>query len=227
MQVNHAAVEVLAEEAQRVGACLVHYSSDYVFDGGKNSAYVETDATGPLNVYGQSKAASEQVVRSICECHLIIRCSWLYSAHGTNFPLRLLHQAKQTSELKVVADSVGAPTSTFMMADLSAIMLRQMLDEGRRKSLSGLYHISAAGAASWFDFAKFLIAQAEHYGVHLKATADCVLPTSREAYGSLAARPENSRLDCSLAREKFSLYLPDWTVGAHHFVEALVRSKLL
>jgi dTDP-4-dehydrorhamnose reductase len=192
--VNAAAPGTLAEEAKRTGALLVHYSTDYVFDGAKSSPYVENDAPNPLNVYGASKLAGERAIgKSGCR-HLILRTSWVYGPRGSNFFLTMLRLARERPELRVVDDQVGVPTSSLAIARATA----QLLPLDAR----GLYHVSAAGETSWCGFARAILARA--------GIATPVVPIGTGDYPTPARRPRNSRLDCSRLRADFGLTLAPW-----------------
>ncbi len=192
--VNATAPRVLAEEARRIGAFLVHYSTDYVFDGEKPAPYVESDPTHPINVYGESKLAGEQAIaKSGCQ-HLILRTSWVYGPRGRNFYLTMLRLAKERPELRVVDDQVGAPTSSLAIARATA----QLLEKGAR----GLYHMTAAGATTWCGFARAILAHAR--------ISTPVVAIRTEAYPTPAKRPRNSRLDCSRLRADLGVELASW-----------------
>jgi dTDP-4-dehydrorhamnose reductase len=192
--VNATAPRVLAEEAKRIGALLVHYSTDYVFDGEKASPYVEDDAPRPTSVYGESKLAGEQaILKSGCR-HLILRTSWVYGPRGKNFYLTMLRLAKERPELRVVDDQVGAPTSSLEIARATATLLG--------KGARGLYHMTAAGETSWCGFARAIFAAA--------GIATPVVPIPTADYPTPARRPRNSRLDCSRLRADFGVALAPW-----------------
>jgi dTDP-4-dehydrorhamnose reductase len=192
--VNAAAPRVLAEEATRSGALLVHYSTDYVFDGEKATPYVEADATNPINVYGASKLAGERAIAAAGGRYLIMRTSWVYGPRGRNFYLTILRLAKQRPELRVVDDQIGAPTSSLAIS-------RATVDLLRRGAL-GLYHMSAAGETSWCGFARAILARAGiGTPVHAIGTED---------YPTPARRPRNSRLDCSKLRAEHGVSLAPW-----------------
>jgi dTDP-4-dehydrorhamnose reductase len=192
--VNATAPRVLAEEAKRIGALLVHYSTDYVFDGEKDSPYVEDDPTHPLSVYGESKLAGEQAIeRSGCR-HLTLRTSWVYGPRGRNFYLTMLRLAKERPELKVVDDQVGAPTSSLEIARATAALLA--------KGAHGLYHMSAAGETTWCGFARAILKRA--------GIATPVAAIRTEDYPTPAKRPRNSRLDCSKLRRETGVALAGW-----------------
>jgi dTDP-4-dehydrorhamnose reductase len=192
--VNATAPRVLAEEAKRIGALLVHYSTDYVFDGAKDTPYVEDDAPDPINVYGASKLAGERAIVGTGCRSLILRTSWVYGPRGKNFYLTMLRLAKERSELKVVDDQRGAPTSSLEIARATATLL----DKGAQ----GLYHMTAAGETSWCGFARAIL---ERAGI-----ATPVVPIRTQDYPTPAARPPNSRLDCSKLRAAHGVSLAPW-----------------
>jgi dTDP-4-dehydrorhamnose reductase len=200
--VNATGPGVLAEEAKRIGALLVHYSTDYVFDGEKRTPYVEDDATHPLGVYGASKLAGEEAIRKTGCRHLILRTSWVYGPRGKNFMLTMLRLAKERPELRVVDDQIGAPTSSIEIARATA---RVLAHAPRSPELSGLFHLAAQGQTSWYGFAQAILARA---GI---ATPIVAIPT--EGYPTPARRPRNSRLDCSRLRETFGVTLAPWQDG--------------
>ena len=203
--VNANGVRVLAEEAKRAGALLVHYSTDYVFDGTKGSPYVEDDETGPLNVYGRSKLAGEQAIGAAGGRFLILRTSWVFAPRGRNFFLTVRRLLREKDEIRVVSDQIGAPTSAAALAAATA----ELLGRHRREALgeaSGLYHATAAGHTSWHGFAAE-IARLEH--AHLPTTPR-VVPIPSSAYPSPARRPKNSRLSNEKLRRTFAVVLPSW-----------------
>jgi dTDP-4-dehydrorhamnose reductase len=192
--VNAVAPGVLAEETKRNGAFLVHYSTDYVFDGTKPAPYVEEDAPNPINVYGASKLAGEQAIATSGCRHLILRTSWVYGPRGRNFPLTLLRLARERPELRVVDDQLGAPTSSLAIARATAQVLRP--------GAHGLYHLSAGGRTTWCGFARAILARA--------GIATPVVAIRTEDYPTPARRPLNSRLDCSRLRADFGVSLGSW-----------------
>lgn len=226
-QINETAVRILAEEASRTGAWLVHYSTDYVFDGEKPSPYTEDDEPRPLNVYGLSKAAGERAIREVGCKHLIIRSGWLYSAHGSNFPRAILRRAIERDQLEVVSDSLGAPTSAHLVADVTAAMLGRLNDLTQPEELSGTYHLTSSGETSWYDYAQFLLSLAQNRGLPIKANAKRVFPVTGASYAAVAVRPKNSRLDTSLLQRRFHVHLPDWKIHARRFIDEVARSRLL
>ncbi|MDR5662938.1 dTDP-4-dehydrorhamnose reductase [Burkholderia cenocepacia] len=206
-RLNAEVPRAFAEEAARLGAALVHYSTDYVFDGTQEGAYVETDATNPQNVYGLTKLEGEQAIAATGCAHLILRTSWVYGRRGKNFLLTMLKLGSERPELRVVADQVGAPTWSKTIATATAHIVAQALaadDADWWAQRSGVYHFTSAGATSWHGFAEAIFAQA--MGEH----APKVLPIPASDYPVPAKRPSNSRLSHDKLTEAFGLRLPDW-----------------
>jgi dTDP-4-dehydrorhamnose reductase len=209
--INAAAVGMLAQEACRLDAWLVHYSSDYVFDGEKDAPYLEEDNKRPLSLYGQTKLAGEQFIAESDCSHLIFRTSWVFAMRGRNFLKAILSMAKKKEALEVVADQYGAPTSAELIADVTALALYRVL--GRQNSgidYSGIYHLAADGKTTWHAYACHVLEQAWANGVSLKAKADAVLPVASESYPALARRPRNSLLDTGKLKRTFGIQAPDW-----------------
>jgi dTDP-4-dehydrorhamnose reductase len=210
-RVNAGAPGVLAEEAQRLGAWLVHYSTDYVFDGSKDGAYVEDDATNPLSVYGRTKCAGEEAIRAALPRHLILRTSWVFAAKGGNFAKTMLRLAKEREQLNVVGDQYGAPTSAELIADATALALYRIAGAGATAdTLAGTYHLAAGGSTNWHGYAQYVLELAQAAGVALKTAPAQVLSIPTSAYPLPAPRPSNSRLDTSRFRTTFGLELPEW-----------------
>ncbi|WP_336356387.1 dTDP-4-dehydrorhamnose reductase [Pseudomonas granadensis] len=207
-RINGLATGVMAEEAAASGAWLVHYSTDYVFNGQGVTPWLETDPVAPVNHYGASKLAGEQaIIASGCK-HLVFRTSWVYGARGNNFAKTMLRLAKDRETLSVIADQIGAPTGADLIADVTAVALRQVMDQ---QHLSGLYHLAAAGEVSWHGYATHVIEFAQANGEQL--TVKAVDPIETTAYPTPARRPLNSRLNTQKLRDNFSLHLPDWQSG--------------
>ncbi|WP_312485315.1 dTDP-4-dehydrorhamnose reductase [Massilia timonae] len=216
---NAVAPGVLAEEAAACGAWLVHYSTDYVFDGSKEGAWVETDQANPLSVYGRTKYEGEERIRASGALHLILRTSWVFAARGGNFAKTMLRLAKERETLNVVADQHGAPTGAELLADCTALALQRIVLAGARaRELSGTYHLTASGSTTWHAYARHVLTQAQAYGVTLRASPEAVQPIASSAFPTPAARPANSRLDCSKFCTNFGLVLPDW----RHHVDRLI-----
>lgn len=210
LALNATAPAVLAREAASLGAWLVHYSTDYVFDGSGHSPRSEDAPTAPLSVYGRTKLAGEQAIAGSGCRHLILRTSWVYAARGGNFAKTMLKLAAERDALNVIADQVGAPTSAELLADVTAHALRQAMAQ---PALGGLYHCVAGGETTWHAYARLVIEHARAAGVPLKVAADAVRPIPTSAYPTPAQRPLNSRLDTSRLRGAFNLQLPDWQAG--------------
>lgn len=218
--INVTAPAVLAEEAAGIGAWLVHYSTDYVFDGRKeNSAYTEADATNPLNVYGQTKLEGEYAIQQTCANTLIFRTSWVYAARGNNFAKTMLRLAKERERLAVVADQWGAPTSAELIADVTAHSLRQAM---AKPALKGLYHLTAGGNTNWHGYACYVLEQAIMLGQQLKIKPSGVAAIATADYPLPARRPANSRLDSTQLQTSFGLYLPDWKVHLNRMLKEIL-----
>ncbi|TMW76172.1 dTDP-4-dehydrorhamnose reductase [Thauera sp. UPWRP] len=216
-RINAEAPGVLALAAATVGALLVHYSTDYVFDGSGDTPWRENAPTAPLSVYGRSKLAGEEAIRAAGCRHLILRTSWVYAARGGNFARTMLRLAAERERLTVIADQHGAPTGAELIADVSAHALRA---EHADRSLGGTYHLAAGGETSWHGYASFVIEQARKLGATLKAGE--IAPIGTRDYPTAAARPLNSRLDTSRLRERFGLALPDWRDGVARMLREIL-----
>ena len=208
--INSAAPELLAHEARSIGAWLVHYSTDYIFDGSGEQPWRETDRTAPLNVYGATKLKGELAILASGCRHLIFRTSWIYASRGQNFIRTILRLAQERDQLQIVADQVGAPTGAELIADLTAHATAASLNAPER---AGAYHISAAGEASWYDVACFVVERAKTLGWTLQTSGDAIEPVPSERYTTAARRPKNSRLNCDKFLQTFGLYLPPWQEG--------------
>ena len=226
--VNEFAVRVLAEEALQFDFWLVHYSTDYVFDGKKATAYIEADQAFPLSVYGQTKLNGENAIRNSGCKHLIFRSSWVYSIHGTNFPLAILRRAIKRDQIEVVNDSFGAPTSASFIADVTAHILYGITrDTFLATSATGTYHLVASGKTSWYEYAKLLVGIAKKKGLPLMVTSNKIFPVGADTYNSAAKRPKNSQLDNKKLCDQFGLVLPEWEIQVERFVNELVLLKQL
>ncbi len=219
--INASAPAVLAEEAQRLGAWLVHYSTDYVFDGGGTRAWREEDACAPLSVYGQSKLAGERAVAR-CVRHLVFRTSWVYAARGGNFAKTMLRLATERDQLQVIDDQIGAPTSAELLADVTAHTLASAI---ARPELAGLYHCTASGETSWCGYARYVLEQAQGQGLALRAGPEQVHAIATASYPTAAQRPLNSRLDTSRLRDAFSIHLPHWQLGVRRMLQETTGNK--
>jgi len=222
LQVNAQSVGILAELAQSINAVLVHYSTDYVFDGAGNTPWSEDDQTNPLSVYGQSKRLGECAVRQHCHKHLILRTSWVVGVHGNNFLKTMLRLAAERDSLKVVADQMGAPTSAEVLAKVTADILQTMLPAAQEDARFGTYHLAATGETSWHAYAQYVIAGALKRGAHLTCKPESIEPIPTSAYPLPAPRPANSRLNIEKIRSTFGTELPAWQVGVDAILDVLI-----
>lgn len=217
--INAAAPAALAQLAAELGAWLVHYSTDYVFDGSGTRAWQEGDATGPLNVYGRSKREGEQAIAASGCQHLIFRTSWVYAARGGNFAKTMLRLAQERERLTVIDDQHGAPTGADLIADVSAHALRMALAQ---PALAGLYHLVAAGETSWHGYAQHAIAQARALRPERAWTVQDIAPVPSSAFATPARRPHNSRLDTRKLQHAFGLTLPPWQQGVDRLLAEIL-----
>lgn len=217
--INATAPAILAEEAKALGATLVHYSTDYVFDGAKNSPYVETDAPNPRSVYGKSKLAGERAVIETGADALVLRTCWVAGVHGGNFAKTMLRLARERDTLRVVADQFGAPTTAALIADVTAHAVRR---HRANPAATGIYHLAAAGETNWRDYAAEVLRCAQALGVELKVRAADIEAITSSEYPAPAPRPASSRLDTQKLREAFDLHLPEWQQGVHHLLESIL-----
>jgi dTDP-4-dehydrorhamnose reductase len=220
--INGVAPGILAEEARRLNAAIVHYSTDYVFDGAKVSPYTEDDQPNPLNVYGRTKLAGERAVQDAGATHLIIRTSWVYGIRGKNFLLTILKLARERQELNIVDDQIGAPTWSRLIAGATAQILAQT--KLRLTGESGVYNLCAGGQTSWYGFARAIL---ENYCT-VNPDADYfpvenIKPVRSQEYPAKAIRPANSRMDCARAYSRFNIILPDWLAGLKMVLEDAAR----
>ena len=213
--INATAPGVIAREAAALGACMVHYSTDYVFDGSGSHARQEADPTAPLSVYGRTKLEGEELVRASGCQHLILRTSWVYAARGGNFARTMLKLAAERDELKVIADQVGSPTGADLLADVTALGLRALLAQ---PAISGTYHCVAGGQTNWHAYARFVIEWARQRGHGIKVEADRVQAIPTSAYPTPAKRPLNSRLDTTKLQQTLNIRLPDWQHGVERML---------
>lgn len=219
--VNSTAVSDIAQACQQVGAILVHYSTDYVFDGSGDTARDENASTNPLNIYGQSKLAGEEEIRRHCPRSFIFRTSWVYGVHGKNFIKTILRLAQTKETLSVVSDQIGAPTSAKFIADTSAELALRTLNE--KGELFGIYNLVPNGTTSWCDFAKWIVSQAHSLNANLALESQNIHPIPSSEYPTPAVRPLNSRLNNSKLRSQFSEgCIHDWSVYAKRVLIEIV-----
>ena len=218
-QINAIAPALLAAEARALGALLIHYSTDYVFDGSGDQPRSEDAATGPLSVYGATKLTGEESISASGCQHLILRTSWVYAARGGNFAKTMLRLAAEREQLTVISDQIGAPTGADLLADLSAHMLTATL---QTPALGGIYHAAACGETSWHAYAQTVIEFARARGVALRVAADQVLAIPTSAYPTPAQRPLNSRLSTDKLQSRFGLTLPHWQQGVERMLNEIL-----
>jgi len=223
--INAEAVGVLAEETKKLNAWLVHFSTDYVFDGEKSSPYEENDPTCPLSVYGKSKLEGEQLIQKNHTKYLILRTSWVYAARGNNFAMTTLRLAREKDELKIIDDQHGAPTSAELIADVTALILSRINQTADDENFAGIYHLVASGETSWYGYAQYVLEQAQTMGVELKTSAEEVQSITTNDYPLPARRPQNSRLNTSKLRRTFNINLPDWHYHVQRLVNELVTKE--
>ena len=219
--VNAAAPGVLGEEAAKLGAFVVHYSTDYVFDGTKTGAYTEDDATNPQSVYGRTKRDGELALAQANPHFLILRTSWVVGAHGGNFAKTMLKLAADRDSFGVVSDQWGAPTSAALLADLTAHLVRQQLGSPVAFPY-GIYHCVAAGETHWCDYARYVIGAAIQAGKPMKATPESIRPITTADYPTPAKRPLNSRLSTAKLQQRFGLVLPHWQQGVERMLTEIL-----
>jgi dTDP-4-dehydrorhamnose reductase len=226
-RVNAEAVAVLAEEARRIGAWLVHYSTDYVFDGTKEGSYREDDVPHPLSVYGRTKWEGEETLRRCHPKHLVFRTSWVFASRGKNFARTILKLARERETLSVVADQWGAPTSAELLADVTALALHQTVRQRGDADYAGTYHVAAGGETNWHGYATYVLTLAQDRGVVLKTAPTSIVPIDSNAYPVAAKRPLNSRLDTSKVTKIFGVYLPDWRYHVRRCLDELASQGFL
>lgn len=220
-QINAYAVGVLAEEANALGAWLIHYSTDYVFDGTKTGAYAEDDITRPLSVYGQTKLDGEQAIATAHDKYLIFRTSWVFGRHGGNFAKTMLKLAAAREKLNIVSDQVGVPTSTTLIADVTALILYQLGKESDGMLYAGVYHLASSGQTSWFEYATYLISLAREKGMPITVAKDQIFPIPASDYPTPATRPQNSRLDTQKITKTFGVHMQGWQEQVRRLVDEL------
>jgi dTDP-4-dehydrorhamnose reductase len=218
-RLNTEAPAALAEAAHALGAWLVHYSTDYVFDGSGHTPWVEDAPTGPLNVYGQTKLDGERAIAAACKRHLILRTSWVYAARGGNFAKTMLRLAAERERLTVIDDQFGAPTGAELIADVTAHAIRQLL---QRPQDAGTYHLAAAGETTWNGYARHVIDTARVLQPEQVLAAREVTAVPTSAFPTPAQRPHNSRLDTTRLQQTFSLRLPEWQRGVDRMLAEIL-----
>lgn len=218
-RLNAESPAVIAREAATLGAWLMHYSTDYVFDGSGSEPWREVSPTGPLSVYGKTKLEGEEAIRASGCRHLIFRTSWVFAARGGNFARTMLKLAAERDRLTVIDDQIGSPTGADLLADLTAHALRTA---AARPDVAGTYHAVAAGETSWFGYARHVVDFARARGIALKVAPDGIEPVPTHAFPTPAKRPGNSRMDTSRLRRTFGLALPTWQSGVDRMLTEIL-----
>ena len=219
--INEKAVQTLAEAAARLDATLIHFSTDYVYDGTKNAPYVETDATNPMGVYAKSKLAGEEAIRAVGLPHLILRTSWVYGAYGKNFLKTIIRLASERESLHIVADQFGAPTNGESIADAVVMLIENWQPE--QENQIGVYHLTNAGFTSWYDFSCEIVNEYNKLGIEppLKTHVENIAAITTADYPTPAARPANSRLNNSKLKQTFGIELSTWHQGLQQVMQSL------
>lgn len=221
--INATAVGALAKEAQKLGSWLVHYSTDYVFDGSGSTPWTETATPAPLSVYGQTKLEGEQLIAQHCEKYLIFRTSWVYAARGGNFAKTMLRLARERERLTVIDDQRGAPTGAELIADITAHAIRQVVQRlPKQRSEAGIYHLAASGEASWNSYAKHVLDKARQVQPDIDLVTKEVAPVPTSAFPTPATRPHNSRLNTDKLQTTFGLLLPPWQQGVDRMLTEIL-----
>lgn len=220
--INALAPGVLAQEAERCGAWLIHYSTDYVFNGSGDQPWLETDPTGPLSIYGKTKLAGEEAICATGCKHLVFRTSWVYAARGGNFAKTMLKLAQERDALKVINDQIGAPTGADLLADITTHAIRTAQ---QRPDVGGLYHLVASGQTSWHGYASYVIDFARQTGCEIKVAPEAILPVPSSAFPLPAPRPKNSRLDTRKLQHTFDVHLPRWQHGINRMLTEILDEQ--
>lgn len=229
IRINAEASDIIAQEAHQLGAAVIYYSTDYVFDGKKTSPYTEDDQPAPINAYGQSKYQGEVAVATQCEAHWILRTSWVYSVSGQNFLNTMLKLFKQQTSLNVVADQIGTPTWSATISDITRRLLQQALQTGDPvayiKKTAGIYHLTAQGSTSWHDYATFIWTQCHQHQIPLKVMeASAIIPVNTNP-NDMPHRPLNSRLSTQKLTDTFGIQLPTWQEDVELCLTQIIQNQ--
>ena len=214
--INATSVGVMAQEAKNLDAWLVHYSTDYVFDGEKLDTYVESDPTNPINVYGSTKCKGEELIAGSGCKHLIFRTSWVYGSYGSNFAGNMIRLFQEKDELSVVSDQIGVPTSAELIADITSVCLMQALRNNT--DLSGIYHLAPSGNTSWYGFAQYLLEKGQSIVDGLSSHSVNLNPIPTSQYPTPAKRPKNSLLNTNKISQEFGIFMPMWQIHVDRFL---------
>lgn len=216
--------KILARYAARHNIPIIHFSTDYVFDGSKAEAYVEDDEASPKSVYGKTKWLGEEAVRKMAAKHIIIRTSWVFGSYGMNFLKTMLKLAQERDKLSIVSDQIGAPTSARLLAEATAEIIKELAEPGSYRKY-GTYHVVAKGETSWYGYAKLVVEKANQLGLATKISADQIKPITTKEYPVPAPRPANSRLDTTKVRSVFSVRLPKWQDEVEEVLVQLLQGE--
>ena len=223
--INAIAPSIIAEEAHKIGAWLIHYSTDYVYDGTKTTPYTEADQTNPLSIYGKTKCEGDEGIAPKHNQYLILRTSWCYSTQGKNFAKTILNLAKTKDQMNIVSDQVGSPASSERIAIVTKEIVKQIAG-GISPEVSGVYHLTASGETSWYEYARFLLQQASGYNIPFTLLPDNIHPIPSASYNAKATRPQNSRLNIDKIKTTFGIELPNWQEDVSLFVKSYCQSLL-
>jgi dTDP-4-dehydrorhamnose reductase len=218
--VNEIGPKILAQEAQRLGSLIIHFSTDYIFDGNKKDSYVEGDRPNPLSIYGKTKLAGEKMVQSNCLKHIILRTSWVYNLTGNNFINKILNLATQKKVLKVVANQYGTPTSSILIVDTTISLLKKYFKNNKNFPF-GLYHLTASGDTNWHEYACYILDYFKTIKKKNNIIVEKIIPVTADEYFSLARRPKNSRLNIEKISKTFDLNIPDWRFGVNSILDKI------
>ncbi len=218
--VNEIGPKILAQEAQRLGSLIIHFSTDYIFDGNKKDPYIEGDKPNPLSTYGKTKLAGEKMVQSNCLKHIILRTSWVYNLTGNNFINKILNLSTQKKVLKVVANQYGTPTSSILIVDTTISLLKEYLKNNKNFPF-GLYHLTASGHTNWYEYACYILDYFKTIKKKNNIIVEKIIPVAAEEYFSLARRPKNSRLSIEKISKTFNLNIPDWRFGVNSILDKI------
>lgn len=219
--INAIAPKVLAAQANLLHIPIIHYSTDYIFDGTKDGFYGEDDSANPQSVSGRTKWMGEKNVRAMCPQHVILRTSWVFGAHGGNFLKTILKLSQERDELRIIADQFGEPTSARLLADSTAVIAKQMLSDDTTQK-AGTYHLVGAGETTWHGYATKIVEFANQLGVKTKVNAASIQSISTEAYPLPAPRPKNSKLSTAKIRTTFGIDIPDWSVDVEQVLKQVI-----
>jgi len=222
--INAHGLKIIGQEAAKIGAVVIHFSTDYVFDGKKVGPYVESDKTNPLGMYGASKWQGEILLLGACPQSVILRTTWVVSSHGNNFAKTMLKLAAERESLNVVADQFGVPTPAKLLAEAVTLLISKLEKADKSKFPFGCYHFAPSGETNWCDYARFVIEESVKLGIELKLTPDNIRPIRTEEYPTPAKRPHNSRLDCGLFQQTFAFKFPSWESGILDVIQDIYKA---